>query len=269
MDGIIIFMNIGLLALMLGLVGPLLIWQRVSFIGDTMAHSSILGIAIALVFSVQPPWGIFATCFVVGGIVYWIKDQFPQYIDGGLNIISCSFLGIGMLIAEKSLNRHEDLENYLFGDVWGLAVSDALLIGAVVVAFLIFLKFCFRDILLLSMDRDLAQSQRINVRQLDFFQMVLFSGVVAVSLKTVGVLIMPAAMIIPALGARLFSNSPRSMMMLSVAISLVVLGSGVWLSKGCRFPTGPSIVVVGAILFLVLLALKGLSDRRKQGQIVQ
>ena len=250
------------LALVTGPLGCVIVWRRMAYFGDTLSHAALLGIAIAIFVDVLPMVGVAVVGCLLAVLLFLLERNKQLSTDTLLGILSHSALAFGLIVLSvmQDSGKSVHLMGYLFGDI--LAVNgDELVWMAIVVSFvLVIFAYLWRSLLSISAHEDLARVDGINVERTLFVFMLLLALVVAVAIKVVGILLITAMLIIPAASARLYSSSPKQMMVLSVVISILSVVLGLASSLSWDIPTGPSIVMSASLLFfgtkLILLSVK-------------
>jgi zinc transport system permease protein len=238
-----------------GPLGTLVVWQRLAYFGDTLAHSALLGTALGLLFSVGTWWTVLGVSLIVGALLAALQNRPQLSADSLLGIISHGSLALG-LVAISLSDIRVDLNGYLFGDLLAVTRTDLALIvavGAVIVALLV--RF-WDPLLALTVHAELAAVEGLPVARLRVLQLLLLALLVAVAMKVVGVLLVTALLIIPANIARPWARSPEQMAMLAALFGggavLAGIGGSMWLDT----PTGASVVLSAALAFGVSLGLR-------------
>ena len=241
-------------------VGCILLWRRMAYFGDTMAHSALLGVALGAVLGVGLGIGVFGVAIAVALVLVVLERTGRLATDTLLGVLSHSTLALGLVVLALSASgyRH-DLIGYLFGDVLAVTAGDLAVIwggGAVCLAVL---AAVWRSLVAATLHEDLARAEGIPVARLQMLYVVLMAAIVAVGMKVVGVLLIVALAIIPAAAARALSRTPEQMAIIASVIGIVsgVLGllGSLWLDT----PSGPSIVVAAMLLFLASFAVQPLA----------
>ena len=240
-----------LLAIVSGPLGCVIVWRRMAYFGDTLSHAALLGIAIAISADVLPMLGVTVIGCLLAALLFLLERNKQLSTDTLLGILSHSALALGLIVLSvvQDSGKSINLMAYLFGDI--LAVNDDELVwiaGVVVVVVTVF-AYLWRSLLSISAHEDLARVDGVNVEKTLFVFMLLLALVVAVAIKVVGILLITAMLIIPAAIARLYSSSPKQMLMLSVLFSMLSVVVGLGASLSWDIPTGPSIVVSAAFVF--------------------
>lgn len=243
-----ILAGIGLAALT-GPLGSFIVWRRMAYFGDTMAHSAILGVALALFFSVSPVAGVFAIAILVALILAFLQRRATLSSDSLLGLLSHSTLALGLVMVSVMPHVRVDLMGLLFGDILAVSVSDLALIYGGGIVVLGVLAWLWRPLLAGTVSTDIAQAEGLRPERNTLIFMVLLAGLIAIAMKILGVLLITAMMIIPATAARRLARTPEAMALYaSIGGVLAVLG-GLWASLYFDTPSGPSIVVAALGVF--------------------
>ena len=241
------------LALVAGPLGCVVIWRRMAYFGDTLAHSALLGVALAVSVDVMPVIGVVITGVGIAAVLFWLEKNREFSTDTLLGILSHSALALGLIVLSIAQTRGSgiDLMAYLFGDI--LAVSRMELIWIYISAMVILSLFAYlwRPLLSISVHEELARTDGVSVSKTRFIFMLLLALTIAVAIKVVGILLITALLIIPAASARLFSSTPIQMVLLSVGFAISSVIFGLISSLYWDVPTGPAIVVAAAIVFFI------------------
>jgi zinc transport system permease protein len=242
-------------AMVAGPLGTLVVWQRLAYFGDTLAHSALLGTALGLLLDVGTWWTVLAVSLTVGGLLAILQNRPQLSADSLLGIISHGSLALG-LVAISLSNIRVDLNGYLFGDLLAVTRDDLALIlavGAIIVALLV--RF-WDQLLALTIHAELAAVEGLPVARLRVLQLLLLALLVAVAMKVVGVLLVTALLIIPANIARPWARSPEHMAVLAALSGGCAVLAGIAGSMWLDTPTGASVVLSAALAFGISLGLR-------------
>jgi zinc transport system permease protein len=239
------------MSLVLGPIGCFVVWRRIAFIGDTLSHASIAGVAIALMVDVLPFWGVFTISLIVGVLLAFLREQRWLPIDTWLAILAHSLLAVGLVIFALAGGGVTDLQSYLFGDILTVSNSDVRLLyaGLAVIGGVFILVW--KPLVAITINADLAAIEGIKVRTYEIIFMVLVALIVALGVRVVGALLLTAMMIIPAAIAGTFARTPTEMVFGSVALGVLSVILGVFGSIEIDVPTAPFIVLSALVLFLL------------------
>jgi zinc transport system permease protein len=243
------------LALTTGPLGCFLVWRRMAFFGDALAHSSLLGIALGILLHIDMNIGIVAVCLLCATILAKTHSRQHLTADAWLGIISYSALALGFLALSKS-GSNADLESYLFGDILTLRLQDLYWIYGCSFLVGVFFLWKWRELLLLTLDEELAQTAGVSVGFVRAVFMVILAFTVAIALKAVGALLMPALLIMPAATAGRFARSPEQMAIIAVATAFLGISIGLTAAISFNTPSGATIVVSCLVLFLTSMLFR-------------
>lgn len=244
-----------LIALASGALGCFVLWRKMAFFSDALAHSAVLGTALALIAEIDILYGLIG----YGAVVAIIMARFDQALhysgDTLLAIISQASLALGLLALPFAANP-VNIEALLFGDI--LAASwPNVAITALIAGLILFALACFwRSLLDLSINEELAATEGIPVHRLKLLLFLLLVGLIAIAVQVVGVLLVSALLLIPAATARKLSRTPLQMIIIAPVIGVIAVILGLWAAYQLNAAAGPSIVVVATSLWLLSLSGK-------------
>jgi zinc transport system permease protein len=244
-----------LLALVCGPLGCFIVWRRMAYFGDTLAHSALLGIALGILLEINLQLSVVVLCCMLALLLVIMEKGGKLATDTILGILAHSALALG-LVALSFTDTRIDLLAFLFGDL--LAVSNTELLWMLFggsLALLILLKFWNR-LLAMTLNQEMAQVEGTQVLQLRLLLMLVMAIVVAGAMKIVGILLITSLLIIPPAAARHLATSPEQMAIVASLVGTLAVIGGIGVSWFWDTPTGPSIVVVAAVIFAALSCLK-------------
>ncbi|NVK37628.1 MAG: metal ABC transporter permease [Gammaproteobacteria bacterium] len=240
-----------LLSLMSGPLGSFIVWRRMAYFGDTLAHSALLGITLGFVFEVQLNVAIVLCAVFVALILASLQRQHFIPSDTLLGLMAHTTLAAGLVTLSLVDNVRIDINAYLFGDLLAVDRHDLITMAIGSALVLLALSRMWKGLLAASVSEELAQVEGYQVARLRLLFMVLLAVVIAGAMKLVGVLLITALLIIPAAAARPFSYGPKQMAALATIISMLAVAMGLGLSYYFDTPAGPSIVLTSALFFLL------------------
>ena len=238
------------IALMAGPLGSFVVWRRMAYFGDTLAHSALLGVALGFLLGVNPLIGVMGVCVALALALVGLQRHRALASDTLLGILSHSSLSLGLVAIAFLETLRVDLISYLFGDILSVTPGDLAWIyggGAVALGGLVLL---WRRLLAVTVDEDLARVEGMPVEALRLAFMLLIALVIAAAMKIVGILLITSLLIIPAAAARRFARTPEAMAVLASILGMVAVLGGLLASLNWDLPGGPSVVVAAAALFL-------------------
>jgi len=232
-------------------LGVFVVWRRMAYFGDTLAHSALLGVALGFLLDVNLNLSVISVAILMALLLLILQNRKQLAVDTLLGILAHSALSLGLVVMAFQESVRVDLMGYLFGDILAVTAIDLFWVlggGLLALAVLILI---WQPLLALTAHEELARVEGVPVDRTRLIFMLLIALVIAVSMKIVGVLLITAMMIIPAATARCFSHTPEQMALVAAVIGAlsVILGlSGSW---QWDTPAGPSVVVAATLLFIM------------------
>ena len=239
------------LSLVSGPLGVFVVWQRMAYFGDTLAHSALLGIALGLLFDLDVQLSVLLLATFLAGALLVLQQRSHLANDTLLGILAHGSLAIGLVAISFREDVRVDLLGYLFGDVLAVSARDVLWLWCGALACLLLLATIWRRLLNISVHPELAVVDGVQPTGVKLVFMLLVALVIAVAMKIVGVLLITALLIIPAAAAQRFSRSPEQMALIATLAGAASVAGGLTGSLLLDTPAGPSIVTVATVLFLL------------------
>jgi len=245
-----------------GPLGCFVVWRKMAYFGDTLAHAALLGVALSLLLDVNVTLAVFVVATFVALLLLALQSRSSLSPDG---LLSHGSLALGLLALAFMTWVRMDLMGLLFGDLLAVSKSDLAVVYLGGTAVLLTLLWAWKPLFAITVHRDLAVAEGINANAYDVLMMALLAAVVAVSIKIAGVMLITSLLIIPAGAARLVANGPRLMAIFAIVFGAISVVAGLLTSLRWDTPSGPSIVASALVLFLVCLSLPLKRVLRGQG----
>jgi zinc transport system permease protein len=249
-------------ALVAGPMGCFVVWRKMAYFGDTLAHGALLGVVVGTVFNFSLNAGIAAVSLLIALILAGAQGRRWMSDDTLLGILSHGALALGIVTISLTKGGWNVLSGYLFGDVLAVSENDLIWIyvtGALIVSALAFL---WRPLLALTAHEELARVEGVHVGAVRAAYMALLALFVALAMKVVGVLLVTALLILPAATIRKAATSPEMMALLAALAGCLSVAGGLWGAFSFDIPAGPGIVVAALALFLLSSVLPSFRKRR-------
>lgn len=237
-------------AVVAGPLGCFVIWRRLAYFGDTLSHSALLGVALALLLELNITFTVFCISVVVAMLLMLLQRRASLSSDALLGLLAHSALAVGLVVLAFMTWVRVDLMGFLFGDILAITRADLMMIWFGGVAVLIALIKIWRPLFAATVSYELATAEGTRPDFANIVFTVLLAAVIAVSMKIVGVLLITALLIIPAAAARRFSKSPEQMALIAIIIGVFSVWLGLSGSLEFDTPAGPSIVVAALSFFI-------------------
>jgi ABC-type Mn2+/Zn2+ transport system permease subunit len=234
-----------------GAIGVFVVLRRMSYIGHGLAHSVIGGVAVAVVLDVDMYWGAATATLLSAVLIDRIARRRGLHADAAIGIVTTAMFAIGVAVISVTLAVRVNLESLLFGNVLGLRYSDVILAVAIAAVVAALLVAFYKSLVFVLFDPTVASAQGVRVAVTETVFNLLICGVVVASVRVLGVLLIAAAVVVPAAFARLLCTSFNRMFAVSTVTGSVVGVVGLYLSYHWDVPSGPAIVLTGTALFAV------------------
>lgn len=244
-----------------GLLGSFAVLRQLSFFSDALGHSALLGITLGILLGINPTVVLIPFAVVFALLVNQLVERSALPTDALLNIVYSSSLAAAVLALSLVETYRGGIQQLLFGDILGISWVDLGVIGGLLLVALLYLTLSLRAQVLLTLNEDLAGAMGVRTGWHRLAFIVLLAVVVAVSIKAVGVLLISAFVVIPACAGRLLSRRFPV-----YVVSSALLGGGCALvglltSGLTNLPSGPSVVMVQFLGFVVALAISQTTRR--------
>ncbi len=234
-----------------GYMGSLMILKRMALVGDVLSHVALPGIALGFLWGFNPFLGAFAFLFAAVVATWYIERSTKLPLDAVIGVLFVFALAIGILITPEA-----ELLDALFGDIANVALLDMVI--AVILSIVIVLtgRWIYRSVILSLVSEDLAITKKIKVGQVDFLYLLLVALVVATGIKVVGMLLVGAVVILPAVSAKNVSRSLSQYALVSGVLGMVTAAGGILLAAATNSVPGPLVVVAGTAVFVATVVMK-------------
>ena len=247
-----LFAGIGV-ALVTGPLGCFVVWRRLSYFGDTLAHSALLGVTLAYSLEFNIALSVFIISALIALILINLQKRTNLPGDALLGLLAHSSLAVGLVVIGFLSFIRFDVMGLLFGDILAVNVNDIIIIwigGAII---LLVLKFIWKSLFASTVNYELAEAEGLDPDKAKAIFTILMAAIIAISIKMVGLLLITGMLILPAAIARNISSNPKSMVIFSVIAGLMSVLIGLFSSLEINTPSGPSIITAGLILFVLSL----------------
>ena len=248
-------------ALVTGPLGCFIIWRRLSFFGDTLAHSALLGVTLAFSFDINIAFSVFIISSAIALILLKLQKTTNLPGDALLGLLAHSSLAVGLVVIGFLSFIRFDIMGLLFGDILAVTENDLIIIwvGGAIILFV--LKLIWKPLFASTVNYELAEAEGMKPERVNAIFTILMAAIIAISIKMVGLLLITGMLIIPAAMARNISNNPKQMVLFSIVGGLLSVVMGLFGSLQINTPSGPSIITAGLILFILsLIKIKRLSQ---------
>ena len=247
-----LFAGIGI-AFVTGPLGCFVVWRRLSYFGDTLAHSALLGVTMAYTLDLNIAISVFLISSVIALILIQLQKKTNLPGDALLGLLAHSSLAVGLVVIGFLTFIRFDIMGLLFGDILAVTTDDLLIIWTGGVLILLVLKLIWKPLFASTVNYELAEAEGLNPDRAKAIFTILMAAVIAISIKMVGLLLITGMLIIPAAMARNLSDSPKKMVLFSIIGGLLSVLLGLFSSLEFNTSSGPSIIMAALVLFILSL----------------
>ena len=249
------------IAIIAGPIGCFVVWRRLAYYGDTLAHSGLLGVTLGFILGINMSLSVFIISTTIAFLLLLLQKKTKLTGDALLGLLAHSSLAIGLVIIAIASSIRIDLMGLLFGDILSVSNNDIILIWGGGILILIVLFFIWKSLFAATVNYDLAKAEGMNPDTSNYIFTILIAGVIAISIKMIGVLLITGLLLIPPAMSRNFSLSPKEMVVFSIIGGVISVIFGLFGSLEFNTPSGPSIIA--AALFLFILSLLNIKQSIK------
>lgn len=234
-----------------GIIGTLVVVNRVVFITGGIAHAAYGGIGLAFFLGISPLLGALGFSVAVGLLAAFITMKNKKRADTVIGVIWSLGMAVGIILIDLTPGYNVDLMSYLFGSILAVPTSDIYLMGALDVIVILFVLWFFRDLLAMSFDEDFAVSIGVPVKFLYYLLIAMAAVTVVLVIRVAGLILVIAMISIPPYIAERYVKDLRLMMILSVVLNLVFTLSGLSLAYMFNLTSGAAIILVASAVFFM------------------
>ena len=238
-----------------GVLGSIAVLRQLSFFSDALGHSALLGITIGILIGVNPTLILIPFAVIFAILVNQLVERSSLPTDALLNIVYSSSLAAAILALSLVKHYRGGIRQLLFGDILGVSNLDLVVIGVLLTAAIIYVGVSLRAQVLLTLNEQLAGAVGVRTGWHRLAFIVLLAVVVAVSIKAVGVLLISAFVVIPACAGRLLCRRFPYYISASACLGGSCALLGLLVSGLTNLPSGPSVVMVQFLGFVMALIL--------------
>ncbi len=247
-----------------GLIGVYIVLRSMSYIGHGLSHAIFGGAVVSYVMA----WNFYVGAGMWGFLAAVLINQTARRTriraDAVIGVVTTASFAIGVAVISSYRHFTQNFDAALFGDVLGVNASDVLVVAGVAAAVAIIIFFRYKQFLFTTFDEEVAKVYGVRTEWLDTLFALLLAAALIVSMQILGVTLIAAALIIPAITARLMTDSFNRMVVLSTAIGIISGFLGMYISYYADVSSGATIVLLQATIFTITLAVTSLQKRAQR-----
>ena len=249
----------GLLAsIVCGMIGTLIVVNRIVFLAGGIAHAAYGGIGIAFFFGLPHMVGTIGFSLIIAMLMAVITIKARHRADTIIGVLWAVGMALGVILLDLTPGYNVDLMSYLFGSILSVPDSDLILMAAICVLVFLIVFYYYHDLLAISYDEEFAQLRGVPVKFLYFLLIGMTALSIVMIIRVVGLILVIALLTIPPFIAEKFSKSLFQMMGVSTALCAIFSVTGLWLSYAFNLTSGASIIMVAAAGFFMSFIIERL-----------
>jgi zinc transport system permease protein len=237
-----------LLAVSAAPLGCFVLWRRMAYFGDAVAHAALLGVVLGVSFKIPVMLAVVPVALLMAFLLQRIGQRGRFSADTLLGILAHLGLALGVTLLALDEHNTVDISAILFGDILAVSATDLLIMTGLSAIVLLTLWRCWMPLVAITVSEELARIRGIQVERCRLLLMLLIALTVAIAMKLVGLLLVTSMLIMPAATARAYARSPLEMVLMAALIAVLNVGAGLGASFVFDTPSGPSIVLASGLL---------------------
>ena len=238
-----------LLSLLFGIMSFFIVMMRMSFLGAGIAHTAFGGVALGILLGVNPFYTSLIFCVIAAVLIGRIARYGKISFDTSIGIFFAFSMALGALFIKLKKDYAFDLMGYLFGNILAVNNFDIMLAVITIILFVPFILIFLRRILFMTFDEEVAAISGVHTDLLETMLLIFLAGIIVVSIKIVGIILVSALVVLPASFGLLLSRDFRKVIIIGVIYTIVIMLGGLLLSYYIDTPSGATIVTLGTIIY--------------------
>lgn len=256
-----------LLAIIIPLVGTVVVFKRLSMIGDALSHTSLAGVAAGLLLGINPVVGAIAVSIIAALSIEVIRKKLPRYSELSIAIVTSAGIGLAGVLS-GFVSNSANFNSFLFGSIVAISDFEQLLVIIVSAVVMIGFLLLYKELFYIALDEASARLAGVPVKLVNFIFTLLTAITVSVAARTVGALVVSSLMVVPTACAMQLARSYRQTISISVLFAVGFTISGLFLSYYADLRPGGTIVLIGVITLIIIILAKALLGRVSGKQFI-
>ncbi|MBF4692444.1 metal ABC transporter permease [Fusibacter ferrireducens] len=252
-----------LISILCPVVGMFLVLRRYSMIGDTLAHSSLAGVAIGLMLGYNPIISAFVTTSVFGVLIEILRTYYKKYAELILSVILSLSVGIAITIISSG-HAHANVETFLFGSILTVTRVDLWTVLALSLFSIAVIAIFYNQLVFITFDEDGAKIAGVKVKWINYIFALLVAATISVSIQIVGVLVLSSLIALPPATALQLNKGFKATLAFSILISMINLISGLFISYYMDAAPGGVTAIMSVVTLLCVIVFQKFKDHIRQ-----
>jgi zinc transport system permease protein len=249
-----------LLAVIIPCMGVIVVFKRLSMIGDALSHMSLAGVAAGLVMGINPVVGAVVACVAAALGIELIRKKLPRHAEMSIAIIMSAGIGLAGVLSGFVKNA-ANFNSFLFGSIVAVSDFELILVAVISTVVLLAFVFLFKELFYIALDERSARLAGIPVKTINFIFTILTAVTVSVAARTVGALVVSALMVIPVACGMQFGKSYKQTVLYAVAFAVIFTVAGLFTAYYARLKPGGTVVLIGVVCLVLIFLFKGITAK--------
>ena len=250
-----------IIGILCGYYGSFIVQRKMSFLGSGLAHAAFGGVALGLLLNTEPLYtAVPFTVLIAAGIVF-VRQRTTLSPDTSIGIFFSLAVALGIVFLSLKENYTVDAFTYLFGSILTVTTEDIIISSVILLISLLTTFKLWGRWAYAGFDREIAKTDKLKVDRDDYILNILVAITIVVSVKIVGIILVAAFLVIPSASSRLISKTFFAMSLLAVLFGVFSAFAGLIVSYQADLPSGASIILIQAAIFIFSLIISGKSQR--------
>ncbi|WP_457595134.1 metal ABC transporter permease [Hydrogenimonas sp.] len=245
-----------LIAVAIGLIGPLTMANRMTFMSGGIAHATYGGVGAALFFNFSILAGAAAAALVASALISFIAYRYAHRADTAIGIVWAVGMALGVILTDLTPGYNVDLMSFLFGSILAVDIRDLWYMAGFDLAVIVLVGYFYYDFMALSFDPVFARLQGVKTQLLHFLLLTLVAMTVVLAMRLVGLIMVIALLTMPSFSSERFVRSLGGMMLFSVLLSILYILLGLFVAFRFDLSSGASVILVAAFGTIALFLMK-------------
>ncbi len=243
-------------AALCAMLGLFLVLRKLSLIGDGLSHVSFGAIALGLFLGLYPFYVAIPLVLAASFFILKLTEKAKMYGDAAIGIVSSLSIAGGVILAGMSKGFNVDLFSYLFGNILSISKQEVYLSLGLSLAVLALILLLYNDLFSATFDEEYARITGIKTGRINMILTSLTAVTVVLAVKVVGVMLVSALLIMPAVTALQIARRFKAAMLIAISVAVISVLGGITVSLFLDLPPGATIVMLNVIIFAAILSSK-------------
>lgn len=252
-----------LLGILFGILSFFVVMRKMSFLGAGIAHTAFGGVALGILLGVNPFYTSLIFCIISAVLIGKLVRYGNISYDVSIGIFFSLSMALGALFIAIKKDYTFDLSGYLFGNILGVTGFDRLLAIIALILFIPFIIIFLQRILFMTFDEEVAIVSGVRTELLDTLLLIFLAGIIVVSIKIVGIILVAALAVLPASFGLLLSKDFRKVIIVGVLYTIIIMTGGLFLSYYLNTPPGATMVTAGTLTYFISLSIKNIRQHSR------